>query len=57
MKVLAAVNQIIDHSRNPMAKADGAGVDLSSVKLSMNPCSDKIASDSRVHGTSTRFRF
>jgi electron transfer flavoprotein beta subunit len=37
MKVLVAVKRVIDYNVKPRVKADGTGVDLANVKMSMNP--------------------
>src|ERR671924_872358 len=37
MKVLVAVKRVIDFNIKPRVKPDGSGVDLSNVKMSMNP--------------------
>ena len=42
MKVLVAVKRVIDYNVRPRVKADGSGVDLANVKMSMNPF-DEIA--------------
>jgi len=42
MKILVPVKRVIDYNVKPRVKADGTGVDLSNVKMSMNPF-DEIA--------------
>ncbi len=42
MKVLVPVKRVIDYNVKPRVKPDGSGVDLSNVKMSMNPF-DEIA--------------
>jgi electron transfer flavoprotein beta subunit len=42
MKVLVPVKRVIDYNVRPRVKADGSGVDLTNVKMSMNPF-DEIA--------------
>ena len=42
MKVLVPVKRVIDYNVKPRVKADGTGVDLANVKMSMNPF-DEIA--------------
>jgi electron transfer flavoprotein beta subunit len=42
MKVLVAVKRVIDYNVRPRVKADGSGIDLANVKMSMNPF-DEIA--------------
>ncbi|KAJ8137101.1 hypothetical protein OY671_009686, partial [Metschnikowia pulcherrima] len=42
MKLLVPVKRVIDYNVKPRVKADGSGVDLSNVKMSMNPF-DEIA--------------
>ncbi len=37
MKVLVPVKRVIDYNVKPRVKADGTGVDLANVKMSMNP--------------------
>jgi electron transfer flavoprotein beta subunit len=47
MKVLVAVKRVIDYNISPRVKADGSGVDLANVKMSMNPF-DEIAVEAAV---------
>ena len=47
MKVLVAVKRVIDYNVKPRVKSDGSGVDLSSVKMSMNPF-DEIAVEEAI---------
>ena len=42
MKILVPVKRVIDYNVKPRVKADGTGVDLTNVKMSMNPF-DEIA--------------
>jgi electron transfer flavoprotein beta subunit len=42
MKILVPVKRVIDYNVKPRVKADGTGIDLSNVKMSMNPF-DEIA--------------
>ena len=42
MKVLVPVKRVIDYNVKVRVKADGTGVDLANVKMSMNPF-DEIA--------------
>ncbi|MBL7372628.1 electron transfer flavoprotein subunit beta/FixA family protein, partial [Escherichia coli] len=37
MKVLVPVKRVLDYNEQPRVKADGTGVDLANVKMSMNP--------------------
>src|SRR4026209_219226 len=37
MKILVPVKRVIDFNVRPRVKADGSGVDLANVKMSMNP--------------------
>ena len=47
MKVLVPVKRVIDYNVKPRVKADGTGVDLANVKMSMNPF-DEIAVEEAV---------
>ena len=47
MKILVAVKRVLDYNVKPRVKADGAGVDLGNVKMSMNPF-DEIAVEEAV---------
>jgi len=47
MKVLVTVKRVIDYNVKARAKADGSGVDLANVKMSMNPF-DEIAVEEAV---------
>ncbi|MFL6877681.1 electron transfer flavoprotein subunit beta/FixA family protein [Pseudomonas marginalis] len=47
MKVLVAVKRVIDYNAKPRVKPDGSGIDLSNVKMSMNPF-DEIAVEEAV---------
>ena len=42
MKILVAVKRVVDYNVKVRVKADGAGVDIANVKMSMNPF-DEIA--------------
>jgi len=47
MKVLVPVKRVIDYNVKPRVKSDGSGVDLSNVKMSMNPF-DEIAVEEAI---------
>ncbi|GAM04490.1 electron transfer flavoprotein subunit beta/FixA family protein [Novosphingobium sp. MBES04] len=47
MKALVPVKRVIDYNVKPRVKADGSGVDLSNVKMSMNPF-DEIAVEEAI---------
>ncbi len=47
MKILVPVKRVIDYNVNPRVKPDGSGVDLSNVKMSMNPF-DEIAVEEAI---------
>ena len=47
MKILVPVKRVIDYNVKPRVKADGSGVDLANVKMSMNPF-DEIAVEEGV---------
>ncbi len=47
MKVLVPVKRVIDYNVRPRVKADGSGVDLTNVKMSMNPF-DEIAVEEAI---------
>ncbi|ODP34773.1 electron transfer flavoprotein subunit beta/FixA family protein [Pandoraea sp. ISTKB] len=47
MKVLTAVKRVVDYNVNIRVKADGTGVDIANVKMSMNPF-DEIAVEEAV---------
>ncbi|WP_108263434.1 electron transfer flavoprotein subunit beta/FixA family protein [Mangrovicoccus ximenensis] len=47
MKVLVPVKRVVDHNVKIRVKADGSGVDLANVKMSMNPF-DEIAVEEAV---------
>src|ERR1051326_3279220 len=47
MKLLVAVKRVIDFHVKPRVKADGSGVDLANVKMSMNPF-DEIAVEEAI---------
>ena len=44
MKVLVPVKRVIDYNVKVRVKADGSGVDLANVKMSMNPVLVRINS-------------
>jgi electron transfer flavoprotein beta subunit len=47
MKVLVPVKRVIDYNVKPRVKADGTGIDLANVKMSMNPF-DEIAVEEAI---------
>jgi len=47
MKLLVPVKRVIDYNVKPRVKADGSGVDLANVKMSMNPF-DEIAVEEAI---------
>ncbi len=47
MKVLVPVKRVIDFNVRPRVKADGSGIDLANVKMSMNPF-DEIAVEEAI---------
>jgi electron transfer flavoprotein beta subunit len=47
MKILVPVKRVIDYNVKPRVKADGSGVDLANVKMSMNPF-DEIAVEEAI---------
>lgn len=47
MKVLVAVKRVIDYNAKPRVKPDGTGIDLTNLKMSMNPF-DEIAVEEAV---------
>jgi len=47
MRLLVAVKRVLDHNVMPRVKADGTGVDLANVKMSINPF-DEIAVEAAV---------
>jgi electron transfer flavoprotein beta subunit len=47
MKIIVPVKRVIDYNVKPRVKADGTGVDLSNVKMSMNPF-DEIAVEEAI---------
>ena len=47
MKLLVAIKRVIDFNVKPRVKADGTGVDLANVKMSMNPF-DEIAVEEAI---------
>ena len=47
MKVVVPVKRVVDHNVKIRVRTDGSGVDLSNVKMSMNPF-DEIAVEEAV---------
>ncbi|AOR77638.1 MULTISPECIES: electron transfer flavoprotein subunit beta/FixA family protein [Novosphingobium] len=47
MKIIVPVKRVIDYNVKPRVKADGTGVDLANVKMSMNPF-DEIAVEEAI---------
>jgi electron transfer flavoprotein beta subunit len=47
MKILVPVKRVIDHNVKARVRADGSGVDLANVKMSMNPF-DEIALEEAI---------
>ena len=47
MKILVPVKRVLDYNVKPRVKADGTGVDLANVKMSMNPF-DEIAIEEAI---------
>jgi electron transfer flavoprotein beta subunit len=47
LKILVPVKRVVDYNVKVRVKADGSGVDLASVKMSMNPF-DEIAVEEAV---------
>ncbi|MBB5698622.1 electron transfer flavoprotein subunit beta/FixA family protein [Sphingomonas yantingensis] len=47
MKVIVPVKRVLDYNVKPRVKADGSGVDLANVKMSMNPF-DEIAVEEAI---------
>ena len=47
MKILVPVKRVIDYNVKVRVKADGSGVDLANVKMSMNPF-DEIAVEQAI---------
>ncbi len=47
MKILVPVKRVLDYNVKPRVKADGSGVDLANVKMSMNPF-DEIAIEEAI---------
>ena len=47
MKILVPVKRVIDYNVKPRVKADGSGIDLTNVKMSMNPF-DEIAVEEAI---------
>jgi electron transfer flavoprotein beta subunit len=47
MKIVVPVKRVLDYNVKPRVKADGSGIDLANVKMSMNPF-DEIAVEEAV---------
>ncbi|MBN9146300.1 MAG: electron transfer flavoprotein subunit beta/FixA family protein, partial [Novosphingobium sp.] len=47
MKIVVPIKRVLDYNVKPRVKGDGTGVDLSNVKMSMNPF-DEIAVEEAV---------
>ena len=47
MKILVPVKRVLDYNVKARVKADGSGIDLSNVKMSMNPF-DEIALEEAI---------
>jgi electron transfer flavoprotein beta subunit len=47
MKILVPVKRVIDYNVKVRVKSDGSGVDLSNIKMSMNPF-DEIALEEAI---------
>ncbi len=47
MKILVAIKRVIDYNVRPRVKADGTGMDVANVKMSMNPF-DEIAVEEAI---------
>lgn len=47
MKVLVPIKRVLDYNVKPRVKADGSGIDLANVKMSMNPF-DEIAVEEAI---------
>ncbi|AXK40058.1 electron transfer flavoprotein subunit beta/FixA family protein [Crenobacter cavernae] len=47
MKILVAVKRVVDHNVTVRAKADGSGVDVGNVKMSLNPF-DEVALEEAI---------
>ena len=47
MKILVPVKRVIDYNVRPRVRADGSGVDLANVKMSMHPF-DEIAVEEAI---------
>ncbi|OYY64618.1 electron transfer flavoprotein subunit beta/FixA family protein [Sphingomonas sp. 28-62-11] len=47
MKILVPVKRVLDYNVKPRVKADGSGIDLANVKMSMNPF-DEIAVEEAI---------
>jgi electron transfer flavoprotein beta subunit len=45
MRVLVSVKQVLDYNLRPRVKTDGSGIDLSNVKLSMNPFDERAVEE------------
>ena len=47
MKILVPVKRVLDYNVKARVKADGSGIDLANVKMSMNPF-DEIALEEAI---------
>ena len=47
MKILVPVKRVIDYNVKVRVKSDGSGIDLSNIKMSMNPF-DEIALEEAI---------
>ena len=54
MKVLVPVKRVVDYNVKVRVKADGSGVDIANVKMSMNPFDEIAVEDVGVHHRITR---
>ena len=45
MKILVPVKHVLDYNLRPLVKRDGTGIDLSNVKLSMNPFDERAVEE------------
>jgi electron transfer flavoprotein alpha/beta subunit len=55
MKIIVALKRVVDLNVNLRAKSDGSGVDMTNVKMSMNPF-DEIAIEEAVRLRMRRHR-
>ena len=54
MKILVAVKRVVDYNVKVRVKSDGTGMDIASVKMSMNPF-DEIAVEEAATGSTNKF--